>query len=290
MEIKDMDFGVILTSPGNGFFVKRDETPSIFFQKYGLIWKRFMSEYQISSWWESKYGRLLDFDEQNRLVVLPTQEQLLETLLMIQRTQNHWHNTFDSFWTDERKAQHIKDGRIIPQKPTEIPMPFEKQFAALMTQEQEWKGKGFAELFRALMQIRQYKVSTFLILATMWKQWNPNATMNRDRESALESIQRRREYSRLQMQKMRVEIRSATGFGEHSKTLTQQMSTHKKRAETIARIQSEIESLNRQLSGLNEQQHQSFETLNSYLSSPLTHSESQHDKLKELLNDNESPR
>lgn len=288
MQIDKADFGVILTTAGDDLFGKRDESPGIFFQKFGQIWARFMSESQIVEWWIERFGKELQFDEQGRLVVLPTPEQLVETLLKVKELQNHWHDTFDDYWDDARLMQAAKDKQPVPQKPTRIDAPYESQLPAIMRTESEWRGKPFIDLFRSLKGMKQFRVSTYLIFANLWHHWNPKESMSIDPSNAAESLRRRREYSRIQMQKMRAELKSSSGFGEHSKELTQRMVQFQNDAKQQDKLREEIESLQDKLTRIAERYHSNFHWLQNQFDDPLTHSESQHSRLEKLLSDIDS--
>lgn len=288
MSISKMDIGAILTMRGNELFVKRDESPGIFFIKYGEIWTRFMNEAAISDWWQEKYGAILRTDEQSRLRTLPTQEQLFETLMFIHQYQNQQCDAYDTYWTDARRLEHEKEDRVVPQKPTQIDIDFQRAMTALKGQESEWTGISFVTLFRGLQQQKTYRVATYLIALTLWAIWNPQFDRETTQAGAIESLERRREQNRLNMQRAREEMKRASGFGDHSKELTHRMVQFQNDAKQQDKLRSEIESLQDKLTRIATRYHSNFSWLQDQLESPLTHSESQHSKLEKLLSDIDS--
>lgn len=288
-DIMRMDMGEILTAMGKDFFAKRDDSPGNFFAKFGIIWSRFMNSSEVAEWWQERFGSVLRTDEHSRLRTMPTFEQLLETLLFIQQLQNHWHDTFDTYWTDGKKLETEIAGGIIPQKPTRIDLDFTRGAEALKASESAWTGISFTKLFRGMREQKTYRVSTYMMGLTLWAIWNPEQDKTMTQADALEAIRKQREQSKLNMRKVREEARRLSGFGDHSKQLTHHMLAFKRNEESIAKLDREIESLTNKRHRLQVQQSETLEYLQRELLTPLEHSESQHQKLTDLIRDDESP-
>jgi len=283
MDIMNADFGSILTAKGKDFFVKRDESPGIFFQKYGLIWKRFMSIEEISSQWYQKYHEYFDLDEQNRLIQMPTLTQMIQVLKWVQESNNEDHDNYESVWTQERQEKWKEAGRTIPALVPRIDADFDKVESFISgIDSSKLKEMTFLEFFRNL-HAQDYRVSTYLLFATRWRELNPTQSIVLERQDALESIERRREYNRLQMQNSRAALKEASGFGDINKLVTQQINETLKHYTNVKRIKVELALSQRYHDDALSQMESSLKQLKEELESPRNHSEIQHNKILTVL-------